>query len=39
MAFDEWRQWISAVVGTVTVGPAVVGRNFFDPARVRIIWR
>lgn len=43
----EWEQgdaaWrravVSAVVEAVTVGPAVRGRNFYDPARVAITWR
>ncbi len=29
---------LTAVVASVEVGPAVRGRNRFDPARVRIVW-
>lgn len=37
--FDQQRAVIAAAVATVTVGPAVKGRNFFDPARVSVEWR
>ncbi len=33
------RDLLEAVVEKVMVGPAVKGRNFFDPARVTLIWR
>jgi DNA invertase Pin-like site-specific DNA recombinase len=39
LGFDKRRAIISAVVDTVTVGPAVRGRNRFDPDRVDIAWR
>jgi DNA invertase Pin-like site-specific DNA recombinase len=36
----DWRRaLLSAVLERVEVGSAVKGRNFFDPGRVRIIWR
>lgn len=36
----EWRRAIvSAVVDRITIGPAVRGRNVFDPGRVSIEWR
>lgn len=35
-----WRRaLVAAVVDRVTVGPAVPGRNRFDPGRVGIVWR
>lgn len=36
---DRRRAIMTAVVDRVTVGPAVRGRNFFDPTRVEITWR
>jgi DNA invertase Pin-like site-specific DNA recombinase len=33
---DAWRAWIAEVVDRVTVGPAVRGRNQFDPDRVAV---
>lgn len=36
----DWRRTIlSAVVDRIVIGPAVRGRNAFDPARVTIEWR
>ena len=35
---DRRRAVVGAVVAEVTVGPAVKGRNFFDPTRVEIVW-
>jgi len=36
----DWRrQVLSAVVDRIVIGPAVRGRNAFDPARVSIEWR
>lgn len=35
-----WRRaLVAAVVEEVRVGPAVKGRNFFDPERVAVVWR
>jgi site-specific DNA recombinase len=35
-----WRRaLVSAVVDHVVVAPAVKGRNFFDPSRVRLVWK
>ncbi len=35
-----WRRsLVAALVESVEVGPAVQGRNFFDPERVSIVWR
>jgi site-specific DNA recombinase len=39
MTFDRRRAVIAAVVERVTVGPAVKGRNRFDPERVDVTWR
>jgi site-specific DNA recombinase len=39
MNFDQRRVVIDAVVERVVIGPAVKGRNFFDPDRVSIQWR
>jgi site-specific DNA recombinase len=36
---DTRREIISTVVEKIVVGPAVRGRNFFDPGRVSISWR
>lgn len=33
------RAVIKALVEKVVVGPAVRGRNFYDPARVEVVWR
>lgn len=33
------RALLTALIESVTVAPAVKGRNFFDPARVSIHWR
>lgn len=37
--FDQRRVVIDAVVDRIVVGPALKGRNFFDPDRVSISWR
>jgi site-specific DNA recombinase len=39
MTFDRRRAVIAAVIERVTVGPAVKGRNRFDPDRVDVVWR
>ena len=39
MTFDRRRAVIAAVIERVTVGPAVKGRNRFDPERVDVTWR
>jgi DNA invertase Pin-like site-specific DNA recombinase len=39
LTFDQRRAVVAAVVDRVVVGPAVRGRNFFDPDRVTIEWR
>lgn len=39
MNFDQRRVVVDAVVDRIVVGPAVRGRNFFDPDRVSIVWR
>lgn len=39
MTFDQRRVVLDAVVDRVVVGPAVKGRNFFDPDRVSVEWR
>jgi site-specific DNA recombinase len=39
MTFDRRRAVIAAVLDRVTVGPAVKGRNRFDPERVDVVWR
>ena len=36
---DIWRRWVTSYAEQVTVGPAVRGRNRFDPDRVTIEWR
>ncbi len=44
---ESWTEWdldrrralISAVLESVELGPAVQGRNFFDPERVSLVWR
>ena len=33
------RSVVSAVIDHIEVGPAVQGRNFFDPDRLTIHWR
>jgi hypothetical protein len=38
-SFDQQRAILFAVLDSVVVGPAVKGRNFFDPARVSLTWR
>jgi hypothetical protein len=39
LGFDRQRGIVEAVVENVTIGPAVKGRNFFDPSRVDVIWK
>jgi site-specific DNA recombinase len=39
LTFDQRHAIIGAVVDRVTVGPAVRGRNRFDPDRVDVVWR
>jgi hypothetical protein len=39
LPLDEQRAIIVEVVDHVTVGPAVRGRNTFDPTRITITWR
>jgi DNA invertase Pin-like site-specific DNA recombinase len=39
LGFDQRRAVVAAVVDRVVVGPAVRGRNRFDPDRVTIEWR
>lgn len=36
---DQRRTVLDAVLDRVTLGPAVRGRNFFDPDRVSYVWR
>lgn len=38
-ALEAWREWVAEDVERVVVGPAVRGRNRFDPGRVTIEWR
>ena len=36
----SWRRsLVAAVVERVVVGPAIRGRNFFDPDRIKLVWR
>jgi hypothetical protein len=39
MAIDQRRAVVDELVDQVIVGPAVRGRNRFDPGRVEIVWR
>lgn len=39
MSFDQRRAVLGALVDRVVVGPAVRGRNRFDPERVGVDWR
>jgi site-specific DNA recombinase len=39
LSIDQQRAIVAAVIDKVVVGPAVKGRNFFDPSRVAIEWR
>ena len=39
LVVDERRALLAEVVDRVELGPAVKGRNTFDPSRVRVIWR
>jgi site-specific DNA recombinase len=36
---DQRRAIVTALIDRVDVGPAVAGRNYFDPGRVSIAWR
>jgi site-specific DNA recombinase len=36
---EQRRQIIAAVLASVTIGPAVKGRNSFDPERIALSWR
>jgi len=38
-SLDWRRQVLSAVVDRIVIGPAVRGRNAFDPGRVTVEWR
>jgi site-specific DNA recombinase len=33
----SWREWIARVVERVVVGPALQGRNFYDPDQVEVM--
>ncbi len=39
LPLDRRRAVLDALVSSVVVGPAVRGRNFFDPTRIDIEWR
>ena len=39
LGLERQRAVLTAVLDRVVVGPAVKGRNFFDPERVDVIWR
>jgi DNA invertase Pin-like site-specific DNA recombinase len=39
LSFDQRHAIVAAVVDRVVVGPAVRGRNRFDPDRVTVTWR
>jgi site-specific DNA recombinase len=39
LSTDRRRAILAAVVETVTIGPALRGRNRFDPERVDVLWR
>ena len=39
VAPERRKAAVALVLEAVTVGPAVKGRNFFDPDRVSITWR
>lgn len=39
LPIQRQRAVLEAVVDRVVLGPAVAGRNVFDPARVEIVWR
>lgn len=39
LPIEKQRAIVGALVGAVTVGPAVKGRNFFDADRVDVSWR
>ena len=39
MVVDERRALLAEVIDRVELGPAVKGRNTFDPSRVRVVWR
>ncbi len=37
--FDRQRLVLREVIDTISLGDVVLGRNFFQPERVRILWR
>jgi site-specific DNA recombinase len=39
MTNEQRRTVLSAVIDRVVIGPAVRGRNFFDPSRVSVDWK
>lgn len=39
LSLDRQRAVLAAVVDRVVIGPAVRGRNRFDPERVDVVWR
>jgi hypothetical protein len=39
MSPDDRRVVVRSVVARIVMGPAVKGRNFFDPGRVEIEWK
>jgi hypothetical protein len=39
LTFDQRHAVVSVVIDRVIVGPAVRGRNRFDPDRVAVTWR
>lgn len=39
LTFDQQKAILAAFIERVVVGPAVKGRNFFDPERVSVTWR
>jgi hypothetical protein len=39
LTISQRRDTVATLIGAVVVGPAVVGRNYFDRERVSIRWR
>ena len=39
LPIQRQRSVVELLVERIVVGPAVAGRNFFDPSRVEIVWR
>ncbi|MBS1842954.1 MAG: recombinase family protein [Actinobacteria bacterium] len=39
LSMDRQRAVLGALIDHITIGPALVGRNFFDPDRVAPTWR